>query len=514
MKQANRLLYFLALVKFITPFLLQNGIYEPHRDEMLYVAEGNHLAWGFMEVPPMLSLFAWTTHLFNNSIFWLKFWPSFFGAFTMIISGKLVLSLGGRSFAIIMIFLSFIFGAFLRIHFLFQPNFLEIFFWTAIVYSLIRFIQTKQIKWLYFLGLSCGLGMLSKYSVIFYIVSLLLGLLFSEQLNIFKNKHFYFAVIIGLLLFLPNFIWQYQHHFPVAFHMNKLLRTQLQYISPASFLIDQIIMNFPVVIVWLTGLIALLFVRNLRAYRFVGFAYFIVIGLLLLLHGKNYYAMGAYPVLMAFGSYQLEMITKHRYKFARAILIGIPLFLGYFLVPIALPIMEPAKLAAHYEKKNTKKLGVLNWEDGEAHPLPMDFADMLGWEEMANKSAKAFHSLNAIEKKNTLVYCDNYGEAGALNYYAKKYRLPETFSDNASFLYWMPDSLHFNNIVLVTDDTHEMEHDFLKNFKEVVLYDSITTPYSRERGSLILLLKGMNEKMREDFKLKILKAKKETSPLQ
>ena len=128
MKQANRLLFFLAALKFILPFLLQNGLYEPHRDEMLYVAEGNHLAWGFMEVPPLLSLLAWTTHLFNNNIFWLKFWPSFFGALTMIISGKIVLSLGGRSFAIFMLFLSFIVGAFLRMHFLFQPNFLEIFF--------------------------------------------------------------------------------------------------------------------------------------------------------------------------------------------------------------------------------------------------------------------------------------------------------------------------------------------------------------------------------------------------
>ena len=159
-------------------------------------------------------------------------------------------------------------------------------------------------------------------------------------------------------------------------------------------------------------------------------------------------------------------------------------------------------------------MGVLNWEDGKSHPLPQDFADMLGWEEMASKSAKAFHSLNDLEKKNTLVYCDNYGEAGALNYYGKKYRLPETYSDNASFLYWMPDSLHFDNIVLVTDDVHEMEHDFLKNFKEVVLFDSITTPYARERGSLILVLKGMNEQMRQDFKLKIQKAKKETSPVQ
>jgi hypothetical protein len=514
MKQANRLLYFLAIAKFIAPFLLQNGIYEPHRDEMLYVAEGNHLAFGFMEVPPILSLLAYTTHLFGNSIFWLKFWPSFFGALTMIISGKMAISLGGRSFAIIMIFLSFLLGAFLRMHFLFQPNFLEIFFWTALAYATILFIQTKQIKWLYMIGICSGLGMLSKYSVLFFIVSLVLGLLISNQRSIFRNKHFYYAVLIGLLIFLPNFIWQWQHHFPVAFHMNKLQQTQLQYISPASFLIDQLIMNFPVVFVWITGLFALLLVRSLKDYRFIGYTYFIVIGLMLLLHGKNYYAMGVYPVLLSFGSYQLEKITKHRHRFVRAFLIGFPLIMGYYLIPIALPILEPAKLASFYEKRNIKKIGVLNWEDGASHPLPQDFADMLGWEEMASKSAKAFHSLNELEKKNTLLFCDNYGEAGALNYYAKKYKLPETYSDNASFLYWMPDSLNFNNIVLVTDDTKEMEHDFLKNFKEVVLFDSITTPYSRERGSLILLLKGMNEQMRQDFKMKIQKAKKETSPLQ
>ena len=355
MKQANRLLYFLALVKFITPFLLQNGIYEPHRDEMLYMAEGTHLAWGFMEVPPLLSLLAWTTHFFGNSMFWLKFWPSLFGALTMTLSGKLALSLGGRSFSIFMVFLSFIFSGFLRMQFLFQPNFLELFFWTSIVYCLIRFIQTKQIKWFYILGICCGLGMQSKYSVLFYIVSLILGLLLTNQRNIFRNKHFYFAVLIAVLIFLPNIIWQYKQHFPVAFHMNKLQETQLQYISPTSFLIDQLIMNFPVVFIWLSGLFALLFVSSLKDFRFVGFAYLIVISLFLLLHGKNYYAMGAYPVLLAFGSYHLEIITSYRYKFVRVILIIIPLVLSYFLVPIELPIMEPAKLAAFYEKKNIKK---------------------------------------------------------------------------------------------------------------------------------------------------------------
>jgi hypothetical protein len=511
MKNSSRLLYLLALIKFITPFLLQNAIYEPHRDEMLYLAEGSHMDWGFMEVPPMLSIFAWLIHVCGDGFFWVKFWPSLFGAFTFLLTGKIVLSLGGKSYALLLAFLSFFLGAYLRVHFLFQPNFLEIFFWTSIGYTLIRFIQTSEIKWLYWLGICCGLGMQSKYSVAFYIASVIAGLALTPQRKIFTNKHLYIAAFIGLIIFLPNFIWQFSKHFPVVFHMRKLQRTQLQYVSPAGFLIDQLIMNFPVAFIWLSGLWSLFFVRKLKPYRFIGWAYFGVIILLLLGHGKNYYALGAYPVLFAFGAWQLEQVTA-RFRITRYVLVILPLLMGYWLIPIALPVLTPKPLADFYEKRHIKNIGVLNWEDGKSHPLPQDFADMLGWEEMAQKMSVAYNTLDSNEKKNTLVFCDNYGQAGAVNYYRKKYHLPETFSDNASFLYWLPDSLHFNNILLLTDDQKEMSHDFIKNFSSAVLSDSITSPFARERGDLIILLKGMNETMRQQFREKIKKDKEDLEP--
>src|ERR1700761_5716645 len=145
----NKLIVFLAILKIIIPYLLQNPVYEPHRDEFLYLAEGHHLAFGFMEVPPMLSIFAWLTHSFGDGMFWIKLWPSLFGAATFIIAGKIIQSLGGSSFALVLLFLSFLFGAYLRMFFLFQPNAPEIFFWTMIAFSISRFIQTKQNKWLY-----------------------------------------------------------------------------------------------------------------------------------------------------------------------------------------------------------------------------------------------------------------------------------------------------------------------------------------------------------------------------
>src|ERR1700759_669226 len=132
MKKSDRLLYFLALLKIIIPYLLQNSIYEPHRDEFLYLAEGHHLAWGFMEVPPMLSVFAWLIHILGDGMFWIKLVPSLFGAAVFIVAGKIVQSLGGKNFALILLFLSFIFGAYLRLFFLFQPNPPEVLFWTLI----------------------------------------------------------------------------------------------------------------------------------------------------------------------------------------------------------------------------------------------------------------------------------------------------------------------------------------------------------------------------------------------
>ncbi|MEO8764797.1 MAG: glycosyltransferase family 39 protein, partial [Ginsengibacter sp.] len=156
MNKTNRLLYLLALAKIAIPYLLQSPVYQPQRDEFLYLAEGYHLAFGFMEVPPMLSVFAWFTNFFGGGMFWIKLWPSLFGAATFIASGKIIQSLGGKSFAIFLLFLSFITGVYLRLFFLFQPNPPEVFFWTMIAYSFIRFIQTEKNKWLYVFGVSVG----------------------------------------------------------------------------------------------------------------------------------------------------------------------------------------------------------------------------------------------------------------------------------------------------------------------------------------------------------------------
>jgi hypothetical protein len=172
--------------------------------------------------------------------------------------------------------------------------------------------------------------------------------------------------------------------------------------------------------------------------------------------------------------------------------------------------MAPKKLAAFYEKTHAKGTGILKWEDQQDHPLPQDFADMLGWDEMAKKTATAYHSLDSAQQKNTFIFCDNYGMAGAINYYRKKYHLPEAYSDNASFLYWIPDTLTFQNLILLESDPNEMQYGFIKDFSKATLTDSVTSPYARENGTAIVLLVGANEKFKRFFIDKLRADRKKT----
>jgi hypothetical protein len=312
-------------------------------------------------------------------------------------------------------------------------------------------------------------------------------------------------MIIAFIIFLPNLIWQYTQNFPVMFHMRELQRTQLQYVNPLQFLIDQLLMNFPCVFIWLAGLWYVSFLKKGKNYRFTGWAYLFVIILLLIGHGKNYYALGVYPVLFAFGSVHLEEFTTVKRKVLRTVLVIFPILCGIYFIPLSLPIFQPGKLAQFYSRTNMAKTGFLKWEDLKDHPLPQDFSDMLGWEEIAQKVANAYNQLSVQEKNDVFIFCNNYGMAGAVNYYAPKYHLPPAYSDNASFLYWLPIKKDITHMILVTDDPREQQHDWARGFQQIIKLDSVTNFYARERGDYIYLFKGADENFNRFFKEKIQK---------
>jgi hypothetical protein len=482
----------LAIIKFAIPFFLQHPIYELHRDEFLYLEQGHHLAWGYMEVPPMLSWLAWLTHLFGGSFFWVKFWPSLFGAFTLIITCRMVKEMGGGLFAILITGLCIMFTAYLRLHFLFQANFLEVFWWSLSTYFIIRFINTNNIKYLYLVGFAFGCGWLAKNSISFFIVGFGIALMLTHHRKLVANKHLYVAAALAFLIALPNLLWQYNHNWPLLHHMDELRETQLKFIQPADFLKEQVLMFFSAFYIWLMGLIWL-FTRSGKTYRLLAWIYLSIIVLLVATSGKNYYSLGAYPMLFAAGGVALQQWTTNKLKWIRWITVALILFLTWVVAPMSMPLWEPNTLAAFYKEKKLEKMGFLKWEDQENHSLPQDFADYLGWKEMTEKAESLYQSLPKEIKDSTIIYCRHYGQAGALKYYGgDKVFKEKTMSDNGSFLTWIPDDLVFKHLIFIGRRMPDKDDEVFQHFEKVTLIDSVNYLHSRQYGDKIIFFERID----------------------
>ena len=488
----NRFIYLLAFISFCLPFFLQNGIYQAHRDELLYLAEGHHLDWGYLEIPPLLSLLAWISVHLGTSIYWFKFWPAVFSGLTFILCGKMVTFQGGRYLAILFSWIPFVLGVYLRVFFLFQPNFLEIFCWTSMAYCLFNYLQTEKNDYLYYFGISLGLGLLSKSTAALYFFSLIIGLIFSRERRIFWNKHFYFSLILAFLIFLPNLLWEILHHFPFIHHMKELKEEQLQYLSTGDFLKNQVLMNLSCFYIWILGLIFLSIDPKGKPYQPFLIGYFALLVSMILLKGKDYYMLGSYPILFVFGSVFLTKITLERFKWVPLVLLGISIVLGSFFIPLIIPLWRPQKLAEYYKKAGLEQTGFLKWEDQKFHPLPQDFSDMLGWKELAEKVATVYQQLSPEEKSKTLIFCDDYCSAGAMTYYSPSMKFPEPISDASNFKLWIPDSIRFQNLILIRREGPKLRDDINNCFEQISLKDSLNTPYARELGMKILYLKGVH----------------------
>lgn len=487
-KKAWLIIIAFALIKFSIPFMFIHPAFQLHRDEYLYLADADHLDWGYIEMPPLLAFLGYISKLLGGSLSAVYLWGALFGAATMVLTGKIVLRLQGNFYAVSIACLAFLCSGFLRLHALFQPNFLDVFFWTLSAYSIICLIQTDHKKYLYVIGISFGLGMLSKYTIAFFMMAFGVSVLLTPLRKWLANKHFYLAMVLGLLIALPNFLWQYNHHFPVVHHMQLLRERLLDNVSAKDFLVDQILITLPSFYIWMMGLWYLFFNKAGRQYIAIGIIFTSVILLLLYFKGKGYYAAGLYPVILAIGAFQLsKSIQNHKIKIFQYLIPLVILFLTYRIFPVIMPYLSPNDLAIKYTKIPAAKTGALKWEDGKNHPLPQDFADMLGWEEMARKTAQVYHHLPDSIQQKTMIYGDNYGEAGALAFYRKKYQLPEIYSDDASFAFWLPSTFEQQYFLFATHHLPDEDDIFFKHFKTVEIKDSVTVKYAREYGAKIIL---------------------------
>ncbi|MGY2132497.1 glycosyltransferase family 39 protein [Hymenobacter sp. HD11105] len=471
-----------ALIKFVSGYLLISPAYDLHRDEYLYLNHGQHLAWGYLEVPPLIAVQGWLTLALGGSEGWVRFWPFMWGAATIYVVVRLAGRLGGGWFAQCLAGTCYLGTAFARLNILFQPNSFEVFSFALSLYFLVCFFQENRPRYLYLLGMALGLGLLNKYTTLFFIAALGGGLLLTPSRRMLANRHFWGAAGLALLLWLPNVVWQLRHGIPFLHHMALLKESQLVHVEAADFWKAQLLMCLPAVWVWVPGVLALLLSQQFRAYRTVGWMSVLGVTLLAAMHGKDYYALGYYPVLFAFGAVWWETrLSTFRWKKAlQPALLAVPPVFLVLALPLIYPVRSPATMAAL--RSTYAGLGVYRWEDGQEHTLPQDYADMLGWRELADKTWSVYQSLPDSVRAHTLIHCANYGQASAINYYNRHRAMPAANSLNGSFIFWYP-TLDQCKAMLIIDD--EPDDELAPRFALYRRAATVTDPYARERGTHI-----------------------------
>jgi hypothetical protein len=470
-----------VILKLVIQFLFVNPIYELHRDEFLHLDQAFHTSAGYISVPPFTSWVSKIVYLFGGSLFWIRFFPALFGSFTIVFAWHIVVETGGKLYAQILTAVFLIFSVFARMNVLFQPNSFDILAWTALFFLLIKYIKTKQDKWLILFSIVAALGLYNKYTIIFLIVGFIASLLVSEQRTIFRKKAFYITIALCLFLFAPNIIWQINNHFPVIRHMEALSRSQLVNINRVDFLFEQI--KFGLIgIAAIASFWALAFYKPFKPYRFIGWSYVVVMLLFTICRAKSYYAFGLYPVLFAVGSVYLEVVLKRWNKVAVPLLVVTTIAIFFTIVRFSMPIQSPSVIVAN--RTTYERIGLLRWEDGQNHCLPQDFADMIGWKEMADKSLKAYKMIPENEVVSTLIFCDNYGQTGALNYYNRG-EMHEAYACNTDYIYWLPHFKKIENVILVGKQPSKEIIDMFKDFKVI---GTVENEFSREKDTKIFLL--------------------------
>lgn len=411
--------------------------YGLHRDEYLYLALGRHLDWGFLEVPPGIALVAaGLQSTVGTSLVAVRLVPALVHALLVLVTGLLARELGGGRFAILTAGLAALIApVYLRAGTLFQPVPFDQLAWAGAAFFVVRRVQTDDMRYWLGVGLACGLGLVFKYSVLVFGAGLAAGLLLTPLRRDLITPWPWTSAVLASAFAAPNLVWQVTHDWPLLRHVQALSESQLAYVAPTDFIIEQILMMHPVTLpIWGAGLVVF-FTRREKGFRVLGWTYVACFALLLVLQGKPYYLAPAYSMLLAGGAVALARTVRRWHpRVLRPIIVAVLLGAGIALAPMGVPMLPPPAMAHYLDVVGLSPES----ETGTPMRLPQDYADMLGWPEMAEATARVYQALPSEDRTRAVLFGESYGHAGALNYYGPDLGLPTAISTSSSYYLWRP----------------------------------------------------------------------------
>jgi Dolichyl-phosphate-mannose-protein mannosyltransferase len=401
------------------------------------------------------------------------------GAAVVWLTGLFARELGGGRFAQFMGATAILVApAYLAFDSFLSMNAFEPLLWLLCIWIVVRIVKGGDPRlWLVF-GAVSGIALENKHSMFVCGFALAAGLFLSGESRLYRSRWIWIALGIALAISLPNLLWEAHHGWPQVEVVLNGQRFKNLPISPSRFMVEQILFLHPLSLpFWAGGLAWLFFSKEGKRFRFLGWTYVIVIAIFILLHGKTYYALPIYPILMAAGGVAWERAAESWRRARWALQFAFPSILilgGLAAVPFGIPIL-PVDSFLRYSQAIPSSAMVKAERDAPV-PLPQLYADMFGWENMASTIASVYNGLPASERADCAILAGNYGEAGAIDYFGPALGLPKAIGGHNSYFDWGPRNYSGNCVILFGERANQNK----ELFGEVQRVATITNPHAME----------------------------------
>ena len=440
------------LILYLLPVRYGDGYF---CDELYQIAMSHHLCWGGVDVPPLTPfLLAVVQHLFGTSLYALRLLPMLFGAFTLYLTYLMVKELQGNFIAYFIALICITLEPMqIAISSIYTYDSLNRMIWVIMLYMILLLIKTDNKKYWIYLGIFAGLGMMTKWSVLFLGASIVVGLILTKRRSDLKSSQIWVGGVIALLIFSPYLIWNYRNGFPTFEFMSSWPTHHLSG-SLTKYLAQMIVFtNLLSAPVWLLGAYYFLFNRDGKKYRMLGIVFLALLILVLYERPKFYLITSYLPVLYVGGSVLWgRCAEKIRIKYVLQIYIVCLIITGLLLVPLMRPILPTKTLAKCYRALISGK----DFYYQGSGVLPQWFADRFGWQYLTKEVANIYNSLSTNEQETTVIFASNYSVAGAISFFGKKDNLPDAFSGHNQYFFWKPEKSRITTLIVV--ENNSLEH--------------------------------------------------------
>lgn len=493
-----------GLLKYVLSTLgqitIQHAGYGIFRDELYFIVCGRHLAWGYVDQPPVIPFVARISELLFGlrSLALFRTFASLAGAVEVAMTGLLAWRMGASRWAQALAMTGILLAPMVMgADATFSTSTFEPVFWMTVAFALMELagLADRGIRsgravawWWVLLGVAAGLGLENKWNEVFFLVCLLVGLLITSQRKVLASKWFPMGLTLLVVLILPNLLWEMHHHWPTLELLhNDQINGKNVHVGPLVFVLNQILAFGPLMApLWIGGVLWLLFGKSAKTLRFLGVTYLLYLPLMMILHAKIYYLAAIYPLYFAAGAAAWDLLFRKAWlrRGLTPVYVATNVLLIALLLPIILPVLPPEKILAYQQRHH---LQPPKMETETTAALPQYYADMLDWRQKADLLAAAWYSLPQAERAQAVIYTENYGDASAVNVYRPD--VPEAISGHQNYFFWGP-RMYTGSVMIVFGESRRTLE---TNFDSVVEFTQDANPYLEpyERGP-VFICKGLH----------------------